>query len=274
MSRAGFRRYIAIYITIRKGHLVRTPTLYRGLAVVAFTLAGSTTPVQADDLVVSAASSLTNAFQSMARVYEAQHPGTHLVLNFASSDTLLRQIANGAPADVFASADQVAMDKAQSQGAIVPASRTDFAANQLVLIVPTGGAKVAALSDLTGTSFKRIAWGDPASVPVGRYTKGVLDRAGLAARLQDKAVLAANVRQCLDYVVRGEVDAGFVYATDAAIARGKVDVALRIPSTTPITYPIAVVAQSRHADEARNFIAFVRSAKGQQLLADAGFLAP
>lgn len=253
---------------------MHTPTLHRCLAVVAFALAAITGPARADDLVVSAASSLTNAFQSVAKAYEAQHPGTHVVLNFASSDTLLRQIANGAPADVFASADQVAMDKAQSQGAITAGSRVDFAANQLVLIVPTGGAKVAALNDLTGAAFKRIAWGDPASVPVGRYTKSVLDRTGLTPRLQDKAVLAANVRQCLDYVVRGEVDAGFVYATDAAIARGKVDVALRIPSTTPITYPIAVVSQSKHTNQARDFIAFVRSPQGQQLLADAGFLAP
>jgi molybdate transport system substrate-binding protein len=253
---------------------VRTPTLYRCLAVVAFALAAVTGPAQADDLVVSAASSLTNAFQSVAKAYEKQHPGTHVVLNFGSSDTLLRQIANGAPADVFASADQVAMDKAQSQGAITAGSRVDFAANQLVLIVPAGGAKVATLNDLTGAAFKRIAWGDPASVPVGRYTQGVLDRAGLTPRLQGKAVLAANVRQCLDYVVRGEVDAGFVYATDAAIARGKVDVALRVPSTAPITYPIAVVAQSKHAAKARDFIAFVRSTQGQQLLANAGFLAP
>lgn len=251
-----------------------TPWLRRsaGAAVVAFaSLVGT---AQADDLVVSAASSLTNAFHSVAAAYEAAHPGTHVVLNFASSDTLLRQIVNGAPADVFASADQVAMDEAQAQGAIIAASRADFAANQLVLIVPTGGEKVASLDDLTHASFKRIAWGDPASVPVGRYTQGVLDQAGLARRLKDKSVLAANVRQCLDYVVRSEVDAGFVYATDAAVARGKVIVALRIPSTTPITYPIAVVAHSKHADEARAFIAFVRSAKGQTLLADAGFLAP
>jgi molybdate transport system substrate-binding protein len=251
-----------------------TPWLRRSVGAAVFAFAGLVGSARADDLVVSAASSLTNAFQNVARAYETQHPGTHVVLNFASSDTLLRQIANGAPADVFASADQVAMDKAQAQGAIAPASRVDFAANQLVLIVPTGGAKVTTLDDLTNASFKRIAWGDPASVPVGRYTQGVLDKAGLSPRLASKSVLAANVRQCLDYVVRGEVDAGFVYATDAAIARGKVTVALRIPSTTPITYPIAVVARSRHADEARAFIAFVRSARGQALLADAGFLAP
>lgn len=251
-----------------------TPWLRRSVFAAVLAFAAAAGGVRAEDLVVSAASSLTNAFQNVARAYEAQHPGTHVVLNFASSDTLLRQIANGAPADVFASADQLAMDKAQAQGAITAGSRVDFAANQLVLIVPTGGAKVAALSDLTGTAFTRIAWGDPASVPVGRYTQGVLEKAGLSSRLAGKAVLAANVRQCLDYVVRGEVDAGFVYATDAAIARGKVDVALRIPSTTPITYPIAVVAHSKHAAEARDFIAFVRSTQGRQLLADAGFLAP
>ncbi|WP_414649291.1 molybdate ABC transporter substrate-binding protein [Dyella sp.] len=250
------------------------PSLQRRLAGAVFALAGIAGSAHADDLVVSAASSLANAFQGVAAAYEKAHPGTHVVLNFASSDTLLRQIANGAPADVFASADQVAMDKAQAQQAIVPGSRVNFAANQLVLIVPTGGARVAALDDLAGPAFKRIAWGNPASVPVGRYTQGVLDRAGLTRRLSSKAVLAANVRQCLDYVVRGEVDAGFVYATDAAIARDKVTVALRVPSPTPISYPIAVVAHTEHADEARAFIAFVRSAGGQALLADAGFLAP
>lgn len=251
-----------------------TSTLRRFGALALFALA-STGTACAGDLVVSAASSLTNAFQDVAKAYEARHPGTHVVLNFASSDTLLRQIANGAPADVFASADQVAMDKAQAQHAIVPGTRVDFAANQLVLIVPAGSkARISALGDLAGSAFHRIAWGDPASVPVGRYTKGMLDKAGLTGQLGDKAVLAQNVRQCLDYVARGEVDAGFVYATDAAIARGKVDVALRLPATTPITYPIAVVAHAAHAGEARQFIAFVNSAQGRQRLAAFGFLAP
>jgi len=253
---------------------MRLPTLRRPLAALALSLALAGA-AHADDLVVSAASSLTNAFQDVAKVYEAQHPGTHVVLNFASSDTLLRQIANGAPADVFASADQVAMDKAQAQQSIVPASRVDFAANQLVVIVPTGThASVNALKDLAGPTFKRIAWGDPASVPVGRYTKGVLQKAGLLATLTPKSVLGQNVRQCLDYVERDEVDAGFVYATDAAIAKDKVKVALRVPSPTPITYPIAVVAHAQHAAEAQSFIEFVRSTQGRQRLAAYGFLAP
>ena len=246
----------------------------RRLGVLVLALAACGT-ARADDLVVSAASSLTNAFQAIARGYEAVHPGTHVVLNFASSDTLLRQIVNGAPADVFASADQVAMDRAVAQHAVVPGTRVDFAGNQLVVIVP-GGMRTAptTLDDLAGPAFARIAWGDPASVPVGRYTQRVLRDAGLASRLAPRAVLAQNVRQCLDYVARDEVDAGFVYATDAAIAHGKVTVALRLPSPTPITYPVAVVAGSRHAAQARAFIAYLGSPAGQRQLARFGFLAP
>lgn len=231
--------------------------------------------VRADDLVVSAASSLTNAFQDVAHAYEGKHPGTHVVLNFASSDVLLRQIVHGAPADLYASADQVAMDKAAQQHLLAPGTRTDFAANQLVLIVPTGsGRHATSLRDLAGADFKRIAWGNPASVPVGRYTQTVLEQAGMSQALAGKAVLAQNVRQCLDYVARDEVDAGFVYATDAAIAHGKVEIALRLPSPTPITYPLAVIAHAAHAKEARAFRAFVLSAEGQAILARYGFLKP
>ena len=241
-------------------------------SVIALSLACA---AHADDLVVSAASSLTNAFQGVAKAYQASHPETHVVLNFASSDTLMRQIANGAPSDVYASADQLAMNRAQAQGMIAADTRHDFAANQLVLIVPAGSrARVGSLKDLLGDSFKRVAWGNPVSVPVGRYTQRVLADAGLDKTLQSKAVLAQNVRQCLDYVARDEVDAGFVYATDAAIAKSKVDVALRLPSPTPITYPIAVIAQAKHAQEARRFEAFVLSPQGQSILAEYGFLKP
>jgi molybdate transport system substrate-binding protein len=232
-------------------------------------------PVQAADLVVSAASSLTDAFQNVAKAYETKHPGTRVVLNFAASDVLLQQIANGAPADVFASADQKAMDKAAAQGAIDKASRKNFAANQLVLIVPMSSTlKLSSLKDLNQPAVKRIAYGDPDSVPVGRYTKGALEAAGLWQSVSAKAVLAQNVRQSLDYVARDEVEAGFVFATDAAIATDKVKVALRVPTTTPISYPIAVVAGSKQPAEAQAFEAFVLSPEGQQLLSTSGFLKP
>lgn len=229
----------------------------------------------AADLVVSAASSLTDAFQSVGKAYEAKHPGTHVVLNFAASDVLLRQIANGAPADVFASADETAMDKAVVAKAIDPSTRHDFAINHLVLIVPKGTAvKVGSLADLRNEAVKRVAYGDPASVPVGRYTKAALEQQGLWDAVSAKGVLAQNVRQSLDYVARGEVDAGFVFATDATMLRDKVTVVATVPTPKPISYPMAVVAGSRQATEAASFEAFVQSADGRQILAEFGFQAP
>ncbi len=229
----------------------------------------------AEDVVISAASSLTDAFKTVATAYEAKHPGTKVVLNFAASDVLLQQIANGAPADVFASADQKAMDKAQTQGVLLNSSRKNFAANQLVLIVPTTShLTITGLKDLEQPSIKRIAYGDPASVPVGRYTQAALQADGSWQAVSAKAVLAQNVRQSLDYVARDEVDAGFVFATDAAMAKDKVKVALRVNSPTPISYPIAVVAQSKHVADAQAFENFVLSPEGQALLAKAGFLKP
>jgi molybdate transport system substrate-binding protein len=229
----------------------------------------------AADLVVSAASSLTDAFQAVGKAYEGKHPGTHVVLNFAASDVLLRQIASGAPADVFASADQTAMDKAVEAKAIVPATRRDFASNRLVLIVPKGSkARVTSPADLKADTIKRVAYGDPASVPVGRYTKAALEQQGLWDAVSAKGVLAQNVRQSLDYVARGEVDAGFVFATDASIVKDKVDVAATVPTPKPITYPIAVVAGSKQSGEAASFEAFVQSPEGRGILAGFGFQAP
>lgn len=230
---------------------------------------------QADDLVVSAASSLTDAFQAVGKAYEAKHAGTHVVLNFAASDVLLRQITSGAPADVFASADQAAMDKAVAASAIDPATRKDFASNRLVLVVPHDSkAAIGAPADLKADTVKRVAYGDPASVPVGRYTKAALEQQGLWEAVSAKGVLAQNVRQGLDYVARGEVDAGFVFATDAAIMKDKVKVAAIVPTPKPITYPIAVVAGSKQPKDAAAFEAFVQSAEGRKILASFGFEAP
>lgn len=241
----------------------------------AIALAVISAGASAADLVVSAASSLTDAFTAVGHAYEQKHPGTRVVLNFAASDVLMQQIANGAPADVFASADQKAMDKAAGEGIVQAGSRKDFATNQLVVVVPTDGkTPITTLKDLSSSAVGKIVIGDPASVPVGRYTRGALQEASLWDGLQAKLVLAQNVRQALDYVARGEADAGFVFATDAASAKAKVRVALRVPSSTPISYPIAVVAQSKQVAAAQAFEAFVLSPDGQALLAGAGFGKP
>jgi molybdate transport system substrate-binding protein len=237
-------------------------------------LAGSGVACAAD-LTVSAASSLTDAFRAVGAAYETAHPGTHVLLNFAASDVLLRQIAQGAPADVFASADQTAMDKAVAAGAIDTATRRDFASNRLVLVVPKdSGVRVAAPADLRQPEVRRVAYGDPASVPVGRYTQAALRQQGLWDAVSAKGVLAQNVRQSLDYVARGEVDAGFVFATDAAIMKERVSVVATVPTPQPIRYPIAVVAGSAHAADAASFAAFVESPAGLRILAGFGFQAP
>ncbi|MDB5776213.1 MAG: molybdate transporter substrate-binding protein [Herbaspirillum sp.] len=231
----------------------------------------------AGELIVSAASSLNDAFKAMAQAYQDQNPADGVVLNFAASDVLLQQIVSGAPADVFASADQVAMDKAVAQQAVAPASRHDFAGNQLVLIVPRDSVlPIARLDDLMQPALRRIAYGNPAFVPVGRYAQAALEKAGLWKAVSAKGVMAQNVRQSLDYVARGEVDAGFVFATDAAMMPDKVHVVLRLPASAaaPITYPIAVTSRSTNAAAAARFIAYVRSDAGQAILARYGFLPP
>src|SRR5207253_1575675 len=153
-------------------------------------------------------------------------------------------------------------------------TRRDFAGNRLVLIVPAGRQPISSLGELTTSRFGRIAMGSPRTVPAGRYAKAALDRAQLWERIESRCVFALNVRQVLDYVAREEADAGFVYATDAAVMSDKVKIALDIPTPTPVRYPVAVVRGSRYAGEARAFVDLLRSEAARKILASYGFAAP
>jgi molybdate transport system substrate-binding protein len=229
----------------------------------------------ATDLTVSAAASLTNAFRELAPLFEARHPGTQVLLNFAASDALLAQIAKGAPADVFAAADQESMDRANAQKLLVAGSRRNFVGNAMVLAVPADSALVIAkLGDLQRPQIKRIALGAPASVPAGRYALGALKAANLWPALEPKVVYAQSVRQALDYIARGEVGAGFVYATDAALMKDKVKVALGVPTETRVLYPIAALASSPNTGAAAQFIDFVMSPQAQAVFMRYGFNQP
>ena len=237
-------------------------------AVLSFT-------VSAAELTVSAAASLTNAFRELSPLFEAKFPDTKVQLNFGASGALLQQIAKGAPVDVFASADQESMDQAQAQALVKASDRRNFVSNSLVVIVPAPGSIVLnSLSDLAQPAYKRVAIGLLASVPAGRYTKASLEEEGLWSAIEPKMIGAQNVRQALDYVARGEVDAGFVYATDAALMPDKVKVALSVPAPTPILYPIAPVAASTNMDAAKKFIEFIMSPKARGVLAKYGFGIP
>jgi len=253
---------------------MRMSTRLRRAAVAAALLLGSAAS-GAQELVVSAAASLTNAFQAVGKSFEQARPGAKVTFNFAASGPLLAQIQQGAPVDVFASADQETMNRAASANLIALSTRADFAANTLVLILPTASTQAPTqLSDLAGGAFRRISTGTPATVPVGRYTMEAIDKAGLTEALQSRWIYGESVRQVLNYVARGEVDAGFVYRTDALIEPGKTRIALTVPTGTPVTYPIARVAASSNAVLANEFIAYVRSAPGQDILQRHGFSKP
>jgi molybdate transport system substrate-binding protein len=231
--------------------------------------------VQAQELTVSAAASLTNAFREIGKAFEQASAGSKVLFNFGASGQLLQQIARGAPVDVFASADEETMDRAQQQSLIVNDSRATFATNKLVLIVPADSTlRLSELGDLAGAKVQRIAVGNPDSVPVGHYAKEALTAAGLWDKVSAKIVYTQNVRQSLDYVSRGEVDAGFVYLTDIAVAGGKVHSAMQVPLDKAILYPIAAVKGSKEEQRAREFIAFVRSEKGRGILSKYGFSSP
>ncbi len=245
------------------------------LALVTVAAALAPPAAGAADLTVSAAASLTNAFRELGTAFESDNPGTKVQFNFAASGALLQQIVKGAPVDVFASADEETMDDAQKQGLVDAGSRVDFVRNALVVIVPSDSkATATGLADLRAERFAKIAIGQPASVPVGRYTRTVLEQAGLWTAIEPRTIGAQSVRQALDYVARGEVDAGFVYATDAAIMNDKVRVLFVAPTPAPILYPIAAMTGSTNVPTARRFVRFVASPGAQAVLARYGFDKP
>ncbi len=229
----------------------------------------------AQELIVSAAASLTNAFQDVGKKFEAGNPGVKVIFNFAASGPLLQQIEQGAPVDVFASADQKTMDQAQEKRLIFDESRRNFAGNELVLVVPkTSSAPIRHAGDLVGKEVSKVALGKPETVPVGRYTQEALTNYGLWEALAPKFIYGDSVRQVLDYVARAEVDAGFVFATDAAIAKDKVTVVSLMDKHKPIVYPIAVVSSTQNRPLAQKFLDFVLAGDGQEILSRYGFGKP
>ena len=240
------------------------------LAVLALAL-----PARSQDLVVSAAASLTQAFRDIGVAYEKAQPGRKVVFNFAASGALLAQIRQGAPVDVFASADQPTMDRAAAAKLLAEDTRADFARNTLVVVLPSSSKlEPTSLKDLAAADFAHIASGTPASVPAGKYTADAVTAAGMADALQPRWVFGESVRQVLNYVARAEVDAGFVYRTDALIEAGKTRIAFTVPTSSPVSYPIAQTAASTNAQAAKDFIGFVRGASGQAILQRYGFSPP
>jgi molybdate transport system substrate-binding protein len=227
----------------------------------------------ADELLVSAAASLTDALGEVGKAYEKRNPGTTVRFNFAASGLLQQQIVHGAPVDVFASASPREMDALQRSGLIDAATRFDFAGNRLVLVAPTG-SRIGAWEDLKAPSVHLVAISNPDSVPSGRYALETLSRRGLWEAVKSKAILGESVRQTLTYVTGRNVDAGVVFATDARAESRRVRVVqAAIPGRdhSPIVYPAAVLRRAPNPSGARKFSAFLGSPAGQSILSRYGF---
>jgi molybdate transport system substrate-binding protein len=233
--------------------------------------------VDAQEVTLSVAISMKEAVEEVGRGFMAARPDVTLRYNFGSSGELQKQIEAGAPVDLFISAAQRQMDELQAKGLIVVASRRIFARNVLTVITPADSkVPITKPADLLDARVTRIVVGNPRTVPAGQYSEETLRAVGLWDRLQPKLVLSENVRQALEYVARGEVDAGFVYTTDAATRAKDLKEAFRPAEDTyrPIVYPVAVVAGARHARIAQAFLDLLVSREGQSVLGRLGFLPP
>jgi molybdate transport system substrate-binding protein len=240
-------------------------------------LATSVASAAAPGITVFAAASLGTVLQEVGAAFTA---ASHVpvTFSFAASSALARQIESGAPADVFVSADQEWMDYLQARGLLAPRTRANVASNELVLIAPADStlrleiAPGFGLAEALGTSG-RIATGDPASVPAGRYARDALMSLGVWAGVEKRLAAADNVRTALAFVARGEAPLGIVYATDARV-EPKVRIVAVFPASThkAITYPAAAIGMGSAG--ARAFVLFLQGPGGQAILAQGGFGKP
>ncbi|BAH75437.1 molybdate ABC transporter substrate-binding protein [Solidesulfovibrio magneticus] len=232
-------------------------------------------PASAGSITVFAAASLTNALADCKTGFEAAHPGDTLAMEFAASGTLLERLGTGVPYDVFVSADPETMTLAVDRRRVDGATLRVVALNDLVLAVPAGNpAKVDNLDSLSRGGVRRIGVGNPESVPAGRYAKRALQQKALWFALTSKLVYYPSVRHVLAALAKDEIDAGFVYATDAASAGKAVAVAAPVPLPSPVTYVAAVAAKTAEPKLAAAFISYLASPQGVATLGRYGFAPP
>lgn len=241
----------------------------------ALLLACAAGTAAAQTLTISVASSLADAVREIGAAWSAGKPGVALRFNAAASGVLLQQVANGAPVDVLISADVETVERGIAAGVLDAASRRDVAGNTLVLVTPSPApVPIARLTDLAAPAVRRIAIGKPQSVPAGRYAQQALQTAGLWSAVSPKLVHADHVRQALDYVSRGEVDAGFIYRSDAALAGERLRIVATVDGHQAIRYPALVVRGSRQVALAAAFIDHLESPAAAAVLNRHGFTPP
>lgn len=249
----------------------RNPILVLALFLSLALTTLATPALAAETITVSAAASLTDALAELTKGFEAS-TGIRVQVNLGSSGALRQQIEHGAPVDVFLSASEGQMQALVDVGLVDADQVQIFATNAVVLIRSPYADAIGALDDLLTREVRYVAIGNPEHVPAGQYGQTALESLGLWQDLQEKLVLGEDVRQVLSYVESGGADAGLVYSTDAATSSDVVVVAQApVGSHDPVAYPAAVIRDSKNANEAVTFIAYLLSADGREVLNRYGF---
>jgi molybdate transport system substrate-binding protein len=249
-------------------------TWWRGVALLITLAWLGATLGHGAEVKVFAAASLTDAMQEIGKDYAAQSTDK-IIFNFEGSNVLARQIRQGAPADLFFSADEAQMDAVSKAGLLTDGSRQNLLSNSLVIVVPADSSRTSlSPKDLAGADIKHIALADPQTVPAGVYSKAYLEKLGLWDAVQPKVIPTQNVRAALAAVGSDNADAGIVYKTDAQISK-KVKVVDEIPAAEgpKISYPVALIKGSSQADAAQKFLTYLESPAAGAVFAKYGFIA-
>ena len=247
----------------------------RSLAILWTLILGLALPADAAvaEIHLYAAASLTDALQEIATAYERE-TGDKVLLNLGASSALARQIQEGAPADLFFSADEAKMDGLEKRGLVLQGTRRSLLSNTLVIVVPSDSSlRINSVQDLAAPRVRALALAEPQSVPAGIYAKEYLRSIKLWGKVLGKVVPTENVRGALAAVESGNVEAGIVYKTDAQISR-KVKIAFEVPAAEgpKISYPLAVLAESRKQAAARKLLAYLESPAALDVFRRYGFL--
>lgn len=230
----------------------------------------SSSPIE---LNVSAAMGLKNVLLDIQKAYESSHPNIKIVYNLAASGVLQTQIEQGSTTDIFISAAPKQIDELSKKDLIEPGSYKNLAANKLVLIVPKDSKlKIDNFKDLTQSTITHYGLGDPATVPAGQYGIEVLKNLGIWNDVQDKAILAKDVKTILSYVETGNAEAGIVFST-VAITSDKIKIVTDAPkdSHQPIIFPRAILKTSKNKEAAQEFLDYLDSPAGAKVLQQYGF---
>jgi len=250
---------------------VRRPTSYCFLILTLLFL--GQVEVRAIEINVFAAASLTDALKEIGAAYEKQS-GEKVSYNFGASSMLERQIEEGAPADVFFSADEAKMDALAAKDLIVKETRKSRLSNSLVIVTSSdSNLKITSPADLASPKVRRIALADPRAVPAGVYSKAFLEKQKLWPNIEPKVVPVDNVRAALAAVESGNIEVGMVFKTDAAISK-KVKVAYEVPADIgpKISYPMAVTKNAKQVESAKEFLKYLGSNDAAKIFTKYGFI--